>query len=137
MSLVVFSILLGLVAIAYLLTDVPKAAGAYNRNHAAALRAKLPMSDAELERMRAVPDADNAALTLGPVIQDLVTIRKADTFNYNDKTEDIARKACRSSRPTFRSSSARAASPISRRNSSFGPARLRHTSAPCPIVIWS
>lgn len=92
-SLVVFSILLGLVAVAYLLTDVPKAAGAYNRNHAAALRAKLPMSDAELERMRAVPDADNAALTLGPVIQDLVTIRKADTFNYNDTVEDVARKA--------------------------------------------
>ncbi|MBS1726092.1 MAG: hypothetical protein JST51_05175 [Armatimonadetes bacterium] len=66
--IVVFTVLAGILAIGLLQTDLPAAARDYDRNRAAAQKQGLFVTVEDVEKSMAVPDADNAAMVVEPIL---------------------------------------------------------------------
>lgn len=66
--IVVFTVLAGILAIGLLQTDLPAAARDYNKNREATKKQGMFLTVEDVEKLMAVPDADNAASVIAPIL---------------------------------------------------------------------
>jgi hypothetical protein len=81
-SMIIATILLCLFGLAYSLTDISEAASHYDKNRDEAKKLGLPFSSTEINRLRIVPEEDNAAVILTPILGRIKEVFKK--YDYKD-----------------------------------------------------